>query len=113
MPEIIIPPGGELKFEIEGPAGGAVHLDVEPPRERRLVDPEGGRPIRVSTWVLPDAMATYLLGAAIVDASRAVERSNELNERVLRWHRISTGAMIGLLALASTWLALLILGHHL
>jgi len=106
MPDIIIPPGGQLKFEIEGPAGGAVHLDVEPPRDRQIVDPTGGRPVRVSTWVLPDAMATYFLGMALVDATRAVEHNNELHERSLRWQKLSTAAVIACGSAAVALLAL-------
>jgi hypothetical protein len=59
-----IPPGGSFSI----PPGGQVTLEISPVGTYQ--DPQGGPPIEVSNEVLPDAMAVYFLGTAIVECTR-------------------------------------------
>ena len=66
---IRVPPGGHVTLEIS--QDGKMRAVVQEQVERAgLQDPIGGPPIEVSSHLMPDAMALYLLSTSIIDCTR-------------------------------------------
>jgi hypothetical protein len=80
MKGIRIPPGGEATLEVTIGADGRVESRVvghEIGAHATMQDPVGGPPLVVSDKLKPDPMAIYLLGTAIVDATRALDEHTQ------------------------------------
>lgn len=108
MPSFRLPPAGKAQLEIKGPPGGRVHVNLEPPAQEIFRDPAGGPPIEVSAWVQPDALAIYVLAAALMDATRAIDDQRQAAERAVEaYTRMKNKWLLGLAGVfALTWLAL-------
>jgi hypothetical protein len=96
-----IPPGGSIRI----PPGGHVTLEIS--QGGVYQDRAGGPALEVSSQVLPDAMAVYLLATTIIECTRGMERHTQALERYevvtkrhARWHKILGIATASLLAVS-------------
>jgi hypothetical protein len=104
--------GGGIRI----PPGGQVTLEIS--QASVIQDPAGGPPLEVSSQVLPDAMAAYFLGTAIVECTRtmeshtqALERYEVVSKRATRWQKIFSIVLFVLLAVSTGNLAFWLWGH--
>jgi hypothetical protein len=96
-----LPPGGGFSI----PPGGRVMIEIS--QGGVIQDRQGGPPLEVSSEVLPDAMAVYFLGTAIIDATRqmerhtqALERYEAVTRRATRWQKIYLVGVVALLVVS-------------
>jgi hypothetical protein len=85
MKSIRIPPGGSATLEVTiGEDGKVEHRVVGQDigqHATTLQDPLGGPALVVSDKLKPDPMAIYLLGTAIIEATRALDEHTQAIDR--------------------------------
>ena len=97
---IRVPPGGHVRLEIS--QDGKMRVVGQEQVERAVLqDPIGGPPLEVSSEVVPDAKALYLLSTCIIECTRqlasheaatrshdaVVEQACKAQERATFWSR--------------------------
>src|SRR6516225_7533572 len=80
---IRLPPGGHVTLEISQDGMRVVQQEQVQTHTQTYTDPLGGPPLEVSSHLMPDAMALYLLSTSLIECARALESHEAVVQRAM------------------------------